>query len=132
MRVLAALLLALSGCAASTFTRWPAPFLDRPFVTAAGLPPGTPYDSLGLVQVTRRGVLLFGFADPAGTELQSALEDLEYEANQAGADGVVNVRVVKQPWTLAERLAGLVLFFAPFPSEVIMTGELVRLRGGPQ
>ncbi|MEN9799781.1 MAG: hypothetical protein RL653_3478 [Pseudomonadota bacterium] len=128
MRPLATLMLLLSGCTASTFTRLPAPEASRPFITAEGLPAGTAYDSVGIVQVTRRGVLVFGFADPAGTELDAALADLEMEARKAGADGVVNARVVKQPWTLAERIAGAVLFFAPFPSEVTMTGELVRLR----
>jgi hypothetical protein len=128
MRPLAAALLLLSGCAASTFTRLPTPDSTRPFVTAEGLAAGTPYDSLGLVQVTRRGALVFGFADPAGTELDAALVDLELEARKAGADGVVNARVLKQPWTLAERIAGAVLFFVPLPSEVTLTGELVRLR----
>jgi len=128
MRPLAAALLLLSGCTASTFARFPAPDPTRPFVTAEGLPAGTPYDSVGLVQVTRRGVLVFGFADPAGTEVDGALVDLELEARKVGADGVVNARVVKQPWTLAERITGAVLFFMPLPSEVTLTGELVRLR----
>jgi hypothetical protein len=128
MRPLAALLLLLSGCAASTFTRLPAPDSTRPFITAEGLPPGTAYDSVGLVQVTRRGVLAFGFADPAGTEVDSAVAELELEARKAGADGVVNARVIKQPWTLAERITGAILFFLPIPSEVTLTGELVRLR----
>jgi len=128
MRPVAASLLLLAGCTASTFTRLPSPDPIRPFVTAEGIPAGSPYDSLGLVQVTRRGVLVFGFADPAGTEVDAALEELELEARKAGADGVVNARVLKQPWTLAERITGAVLFFLPLPSEVTVTGEFVRLR----
>lgn len=131
MRGLPALLLLVSGCTASTFTRLPAPDPTRPFVTAEAMPPGAAYDSLGLVQVTRKGALVFGFLDPAGTELEAAVAELELEARKAGADGVVNARVLKQPWTLAERITGAVLFFLPLPSDVTMTGEFVRLKRAP-
>lgn len=89
-----------------------------------------PYDSLGVVQVTRKGVLLFGFADPAGTDLAAALEELEPQIRRAGADGVMNARFEGTQYNTGARILGLIFFFAPLPSQVTVTGELVRFKRG--
>jgi hypothetical protein len=61
------------------------------FVSTGDLP--GPYQSLGVVQATRRGVLLFGAVDPAGTDLQADLdEQLLPQVRMMGGDGVINVR----------------------------------------
>lgn len=96
------------------------------FVSAEGLQ--EPYESVGVVQVTRRGVILFGFADPAGTDLQAAVGDVEGQVRLAGADGVINAKVQQTNYTTAARVLGAIFFFAPLPAEVTITGELVRLR----
>jgi hypothetical protein len=85
------------------------------------------YRSLGLVQVTRRGVALFGFIDPAGTDLEDAVNDLVPEVRKLGGDGVINVRFEQAQYSTAARVLGVLFFFAPFPTEVTLTGEVVKL-----
>jgi hypothetical protein len=87
-----------------------------------------PYESRGLVQVTRRGVLLFGFADPAGTDLESAVRELYPQVSQLGGDGVINVRWSRTQYPLSSRILAAVFFFIPLPTEVTISGEVVRLR----
>ncbi|MBE2248443.1 MAG: hypothetical protein IAE78_02765 [Myxococcus sp.] len=120
-------LLALSACTAVSYAPLPSQRAQgQIFVSAEGLK--EPYESVGIVQVTRRGVLLFGFADPAGTDLAAAVSDVEGQVRRAGADGVINTRVEQTNYTTAARIAGAIFFFAPLPAEVTITGELVRLR----
>jgi hypothetical protein len=97
------------------------------FVTSGDI--GVPYRSLGLVQTTRKGVVVFGWVDPAGTDLQAGFDDLMREARVAGADGVINVRYHQTQYQTLTRAVVLVLFFIPLPAEVTVTGELVRLEG---
>ena len=117
---------ALAGCTAIDVTALPTGRPGEPFITQESVK--EPYDSLGIVQITRRGPLLFGFADPAGTDLVAAVGELIPEIRRAGADGAMNVRFEMTQYNLASRLAGILLFFAPFPAEVTVTGELVRLK----
>ena len=63
--LLLGVVVALTGCTTVDVARAPDTGRGRDvFVTTSDLP--GPYKSLGVVQATRRGVLLFGFADPAG------------------------------------------------------------------
>lgn len=121
--------LAATGCTAVDVTRVPS-YQRRGdvFITAESI--REPYDSVGLVQVTRKGVHLFGFADPAGTDLQAAIEQVVPEVHRNGADGLMNVRVEMTQYTLLSRIFGAILFFAPQPAEVTITGEMVRLKSG--
>jgi hypothetical protein len=102
--------------------------MQRPgevFITQESL--SQPYESMGLVQVTRRGVRVFGFVDAVGTQIDDAMQQLQDAVRRSGADGAMNVRVISQPETLSTKILGLLLFFAPFPDEVTVTAELVRL-----
>jgi hypothetical protein len=96
------------------------------FVTAGDT--RQPYESLGPVQVTRKGVLLFGFADPAGTDLDAGMADLAEEARRMGADGVINVRFQQTQYLPATRVLFAILFIVPLPSECTLTGEAIKLR----
>jgi hypothetical protein len=126
-RRLLSLLMTLSGCTAVNYTALPAQrAMGQIFMTAEGL--SGPYESVGIVQVTRRGALAFGFADPAGTDLAAAVAEVEDQVRRAGADGLINTRIEQTSHTTAERIFGLIFFFAPIPSEVTVTGELVRVR----
>lgn len=119
----------VSACTAVSFA--PLPVQQGPgqiFVSAEGLQ--EPYESVGIVQVTRRGVLLFGFADPAGTDLQAAVNEVETQVRRAGADGVINTKIQQTNYTTLARIFGAIFFFAPLPAEVTVTGELVRVRRG--
>jgi hypothetical protein len=119
---------AMSSCTAVSTTRVPT-FRRQGdiFVTQESV--REPYESLGLVQVTRKGVLLFGFGDPAGTDLEAAMREVEPEIRRAGADGMMNTRVQMSQYTTAGKILGAIFFFIPLPSTVLISGELVRLRG---
>ena len=84
-----------------------------------------PYVSMGPIQATRRGIVLFGFLDPAGTDLQTILDDDLFPAvRKLGGEGVINVRYVRTQYTLAQRF---LFFLVPLPTEVTVTGEVVRI-----
>ncbi|MDX2014994.1 MAG: hypothetical protein SFW67_32670 [Myxococcaceae bacterium] len=124
-----ALLLGFSACTAVNYTALPTQQQQgQIFITAQGL--SEPYESVGIVQITRRGVLVFGFADPAGTDLATAVNEVEGQIRRAGADGLINTRVQQTNYTTLARIFGLIFFFAPLPAEVTITGELVRVRRG--
>jgi hypothetical protein len=128
--VTSALLCGVSACTAVNYTALPTQRAQgQIFITAQGLT--EPYESVGIVQITRRGVLAFGFADPAGTDLATAVNEVEGQVRRAGADGLINTRVQQTNYTTLARIFGLIFFFAPLPAEVTITGELVRLRRGP-
>ena len=120
--------LALTGCTAVSKTTLPQ--RDDPrdvFVTTQDL--HQPYESLGLIQVTRRGALAFGFGDPAGTDLEAAVHEMLLpQVRQMGGDGVINVRFSQTDYVLPTRILFAVLFFIPLPSEVNVSGEVVKLK----
>ncbi|WP_224248869.1 hypothetical protein [Hyalangium gracile] len=128
--LLLGVLLASSGCTAVDVARAPStPRGHDVFVTTSDLP--GPYKSLGVVQATRRGAILFGFADPASTDLQGDLdEQLLPQVRQMGGDGVINVRFQQTQYTLPTRILFAILFFFPLPSEATITGEVVKLEAG--
>ncbi len=121
---------ALGGCTTVDVARAdPARGGRGVFVSSADVP--GPYQSLGVVQATRRGVLLFGFADPAGTDLQGTLdEQLLPQVRAMGGDGVINMRFQQTQYALPTRILFAILFFIPLPSEATITGEVVKLRPG--
>ncbi len=99
------------------------------FVTAGDIP--EPYESLGLIQATRAGVLLFGFADVAGTDLQAGFRDvLIPQVREMGGDGAINVRFHQTQYLPATQVLGAIFFIFPLPSQVVITAEVVRLKSG--
>lgn len=125
-----AIALLLSACTAVNYTALPTQRSQgQIFITAQGLT--EPYESLGLVQITRRGVLVFGWADPAGLDLAAAVSEVEGQIRRVNADGLINTRVEQTNATTAARIFGLIFFFAPIPAEVTITGELVRVLRAP-
>jgi len=123
----ALLVCAVSGCTAVDKAVLPSGHGNgQPFITQESI--HEPYDSMGVVQITRKGVLLFGFADPAGTDLAAAVRELEPKIFEAGADGAMNVRFDMTQYTLLGKIFGLIFFFAPLPAEVTVTAELVKLK----
>ena len=121
-------ILAGAGCTAIDTTRLPS---DRGgggvFVTAGDIP--EPHDVLGLVQVSRSGVLLFGFIDVIGTDLDAGFKDvLIPHIEQMGGDGAVRARFHMTQYTPVEQVVGAILFFVPLPREVTITAQVVKLR----
>lgn len=130
--LLLGVIVALGGCTTVDVARVPDAYQGRGvFVTTSDLP--GPYKSLGVVQATRRGVLLFGAVDPAGTDLQGDLdEQLLPQVRMMGGDGVINARFQQTQYNLPTRLLFAILFFIPLPSEATITGEVVKLEPGAQ
>jgi hypothetical protein len=85
---------------------------------------------LGLVQVTRSGVLLFGNFDVVGTDLEAGFKQALLPAiKEAGGDGAVRVRYQMTQYTPAARVFGAIFFIFPLPSSVTVTGQVVKLKG---
>jgi hypothetical protein len=131
MRLLLALsLAALTGCTVIHTASVPS---DRSgqdiFLTAGDIP--EPYESLGMVQATRSGVLLFGFVDVVGTDIQAGLSEvLIPQVREMGGDGAINVRFRQTQYLPVQQVLGAIFFFAPLPSSVTVTAEVVKLRRG--
>ncbi|HEX8436577.1 hypothetical protein [Archangium sp.] len=124
------ILVTLAGCTTVDVARVPSLRDTREVFVTTGDVKG-PYQSLGVVQTTRRGVLLFGFADPASTDLEGGLnETLIPEVRRLGGDGIMNLRFQQTQYTLPTRILFALLFFIPLPSEVTLSGEVVKLGPG--
>lgn len=123
-------LAALTGCTVINTAAVPS---DRGgqdiFVSAGDIP--EPYESLGMVQATRSGVMLFGFIDVMGTDIQAGLADvLIPQVREMGGDGAINVRFRQTQYLPVQQVLGAIFFFAPLPTSVTVTAEVVKLRRG--
>ena len=99
------------------------------FVTAGDI--SAPHDVLGMVQVHRAGVLLFGNIDIIGTDLEAGFrETLIPEVKKLGGDGVVRVRYHMTQYTPWAKALGVIFFIFPLPSQVTITGQVVKLKAG--
>lgn len=126
--VLATLLALTTGCTVVDTARVPS---DRSgneiFISAGHIPEA--YDSLGIVQVTRSGVLLFGFVDVIGTDLEAGFkETLIPQIREMGGDGAINVRFRQTQYLPVSKVIGAIFFFIPLPSSVTITAEVVKLK----
>lgn len=122
-------LVALSGCTVVDTVVLPSEPGRDFFVTAGDLP--QPHDVLGVVQVTKSGVLLFGNLDVVGTDLEAGFNDvLIPRVKEMGGDGVVRVRYHMTQYTPWARVIGAIFFIFPLPSSVTITGQVVKLRTG--
>ena len=97
------------------------------FVTAGDI--SEPHDVLGLVQASRSGVLLLGNFDVVGTDLEAGFKEvLIPEIKRMGGDGAVRVRFHMTQYTPVAHVLGAIFFFAPLPSTVVVTGQVVKLK----
>ena len=125
-------LMVLAGCTVvNTATVPGAPFEhQRIFVTTGDI--DLPYESLGPLQITRKGVYAFGFLDPAGFDLEPAFHEAFLpEARKIGADGVINVVFEQTQYTTATKVLGAIFFIFPLPARVTIRGEAIRLHRNP-
>jgi len=129
MRLLIALaLVALTGCTVINTASVPSDRSGRDvFVTAGDIP--EPYETLGMVQATRSGVLLFGFVDVIGTDLNAGFKEvLIPQVREMGGDGAINVRFRQTQYLPVTKVFGAIFFFIPLPSSVTVTAEVVKLQ----
>ncbi|WP_257449009.1 hypothetical protein [Archangium lipolyticum] len=126
--LLALVLVALTGCTVVNTTTVPSDRSGREvFVTAGDIP--EPHESLGMVQATRSGVLLFGFVDVVGTDLDAGFKDvLIPQVREMGGDGAINVRFRQTQYLPVTKVLGAIFFFIPLPSSVTVTAEVVKLQ----
>lgn len=121
-----------AGCTArSAYVQSPA-VQNRYLITMGDT--GRPYESLGYLQLTRKGADLFGFFSIVDADVKKLFGDeLVRELAKRGADGIINVRFNERQWTTAERILFALppLFLFPLPTRVELTGELIRWAGGP-
>lgn len=88
-----------------------------------------PYESLGYLQLTRKGADLFGFISIVDADIKKLFGDeLIKELNKRGADGIINVRFHERQWTTMERVLFALppMFLFPLPTRVELNGELIR------
>ncbi|MDX2024410.1 MAG: hypothetical protein SF187_29480 [Deltaproteobacteria bacterium] len=126
-----AVCLSLSACTiVNTATLPTDPNLHAPFVTTGDIQ--GPYQSLGLIQVTRKGHLLFGFVDIVGTDIQTGFnETLMPEIRRLNGDGIINVRFHQTQVLPVTQVVQAIFFVIPFLwTEVTITGEVVKLAPG--
>ena len=92
-----------------------------------------PYESLGYLQMTRKGADLFGFLSIVDADLKKLFgEELVAELQKRGADGIINVTFHERQWTTAERILFALppFFLFPLPTRVELSGELIRFTDG--
>jgi hypothetical protein len=124
--LLAVLATTACGSARSAYVQPPA-VQNRYLITMGDT--ARPYESLGYLQLTRKGADLFGFFSIVDADIKKLFGDeLVRELGKRGADGIINVRFHERQWTTAERvLFALPPFFLfPLPTKVELSGELIR------
>src|SRR5687768_217595 len=122
-----ALILVLTACTARSAYVQPPAVMERYLITMGDT--DRPYESLGYLQLTRKGLDLFGFLSVVDADLQKLFgEELLRELQQRGADGIINVRFKERHYTTGERVLFALppFFIIPLPTRVELTGELIK------
>ena len=121
-----------AGCAARSSYVYPKQIQDRYVITTGDV--DRPYESLGYVQLTKKGFDLFAVISVVPADLEAIFGDeLVDVLAKSGADGIINVRFRERQWTPAERAAFLLTIVGIFwlPTQVELTGELIRFQNAP-
>jgi hypothetical protein len=124
--ILIAVLASACGSARSAYVQ-PPHVQNRYLITMGDT--GRPYESLGYLQLTRKGADIFGFISVVDADIKKLFGDeLIRELSKYGADGIINVRFHERQWTTPERvLFALPPFFLfPLPTKVELSGEMIR------
>jgi hypothetical protein len=114
------------GSARSAYVQ-PATVQNRYLITMGDT--ARPYESLGYLQLTRKGADLFGFISIVDADIKKLFGDeLIKELEKRRADGIINLRFHERQWTTAERVLFALppLFLFPLPTRVELSGELIR------
>ena len=134
-RLLVIAFLATTACGSARSAYVQPPAVQNRYLITMG-DTARPYESLGYLQLTRKGADLFGFISIVDADIKKLFGDeLIKELNQRGADGIINVRFHERQWTTAERVLFALppFFLVPLPTRVELSGELIRWTDmGPQ
>ncbi|MBM3328829.1 MAG: hypothetical protein FJY67_05040 [Calditrichaeota bacterium] len=115
----------LSGCAAETTVHLGGSLKgDREIVLTTGSL-DQPVRSIGITQVSRYGLALFGFFDLWPADLREVLNrDLRDAAARTGADAVVNLQFFEMQYPAALKILSILTVVSP--RYAFATGELVE------
>jgi len=125
--LIAALAITATACTARSAYVQPPKVQNRYLITMGDT--SRPYESLGYLQLTRKGADLFGFISIVDADVQKLFGDvLIRELEKRHADGIINLRFHERQWTTAERVLFALppLFLFPMPTRVELSGELIR------
>jgi len=131
-RLILAMAVTVTGCSVRHAYVQPPAVQNRYLITMGDT--GRPHESLGYLQLTRKGADLFGFFSIVDADLHKLFgEELIGELEKRGADGIINVTFHERQWTTAERVLFALppFFLIPLPTRVELTGELIRWTDGP-
>ncbi|HEY5948737.1 MAG TPA: hypothetical protein VIV40_24770 [Kofleriaceae bacterium] len=126
MILIAVLATTACGSARSAYVQPPA-VQNRYLITMGDT--ARPYESLGYLQLTRKGADLFGFISIVDADIKKLFGDeLIKELQRRHADGIINMRFHERQWTTAERVLFALppMFLFPLPTRVELSGELIR------
>ena len=133
LMLIAVLATTACGSARSAYVQ-PAAVQNRYLITMGDT--GRAYESLGYLQMTRKGADLFGFISIVDADIKKLFGDeLIKELEKRHADGIINLRFHERQWTTAERVLFALppMFLFPLPTRVELSGELIRWTDtGPQ
>ena len=118
--------LGLCACSAGNIYLFQPEVQKRFFISEGDIQ--RPHQSLGFVQLTRKGAFLFGFAPVVHADLQKMFGELLIaEMEKRGADGIINMQFRETQYPLATKIIfAFPLFFIPLPTRVEVTGELIK------
>lgn len=123
--VAAALVAFTAGCTATSVYTYPAQVGERYLITTGDS--DRPYRSMGYIQITKKGADILGFIPLVAADLEAMFgEELIRELEQAGADGIINVRFFERQWTPLQRIGFLLSVVVWVPTYVELTGELIQ------
>jgi hypothetical protein len=130
MKRLALLALVAAGCTAQNAYIYPPAVQQRYLITMGDAQ--RPYQSMGYIQITRRGAYMAGFIPVVDADMQKMFgEILIGEIQKAGADGIINLHFYETQYTPATRAIFVLFFFIPLPTVVEVSGELIRFVDAP-
>ncbi len=124
--------LAVSACTARSAYVQPPQVQNRYLITMGDT--ARPYESLGYLQMTRKGADLFGFFSIVDADINKLFgHELVHELEARHADGIINLRFRERQWTTAERILFALppMFLFPLPTRVELSGELIRFVDAP-
>jgi len=124
-----AALIATTACATTSSYMYPKAVQQRYTITTGDV--DRPYESLGYIQLTKKGFDLFAVIQVVPANLEAIFgEELLPILKRSGADGIINVRFHERQWTAAERIGLLFTVVGIFwlPTQAELTGELIRYK----
>jgi len=122
-------MLLLCGCSVTNSYLLPEEIKERYVITTGDIDQS--YESLGFIQISKKGLTVFGFKDLGAANLEGMFQEtLIEEIEKAGADGIINLHFHEFQYNKLTRSIFAVLFILPLPNSVEISGELIKIQDG--